>query len=293
MIRQARPKPYLRNPSAILTLSYWEYNITCKPELIEILLAYLSASPFDTFQEYEEGIKAYMPDSQTAESQADQALKDLSDQFEFSVAKQQIPETNWNAVWESNFKPVVVEDFCGVRAEFHEPLEGVRHELVIQPKMAFGSGHHETTWMCMKAMQNMPVSGQVILDYGCGTGILAILASRLGAKSILAIDIEAVAEQNTRENAERNQTTNIEARCGTLVDVQETGFDGILANINRNVIRSTMSAMFNRLKPGGWLLCSGFILDDEQLMLEEMQQSGFTHKSTDRKGNWLCMLFTR
>jgi ribosomal protein L11 methyltransferase len=275
-------------------LNYWEYHIRCTEDIAEILLAFLSDSPFTTFAEDDSGIKAYMPQSGDAdEQQADELLKELAGQFEFEWEKVVVPAQNWNALWESNFTPVVVDGFCGVRAEFHAPLENVQHELVIQPKMAFGSGHHETTWMCMKAMEQLPIQNTHLYDYGCGTGILAILASRLGAQSIEAVDIEEEAWRNTEENATRNGVANVEAYCGTLDDVRGSAFDGILANINRNVILASLPRLQELLKPGAWLLISGFILDDESILLDAAKENQLHHQQTWKKGNWLCMRFNK
>jgi ribosomal protein L11 methyltransferase len=273
-------------------MDYWQYTIKTAPEIAEMLTAFLSEAPFDTFEEHEEGLNAYMPAS--ADALATEVLLDeLKQQFEFGWEKTFIPGQNWNEIWESNFHPVVVNDFCAVRADFHPPAQGVRFELVINPKMAFGTGHHETTWQCIAAMENLPMQGAHLLDFGCGTGILAILASKLGARAIEAIDIEDESYRNTMENSAINDVQNVEARCGVLRDVQGRDFDGVLANINRNVILDSLPALAGMLKPRAWLLASGILAQDETAIVEAAAANGFSKKQQTQRGNWLCILFEK
>jgi ribosomal protein L11 methyltransferase len=181
-----------------------------------------------------------------------------------------------------------------VRADFHEPFgDQVRFDLVINPKMAFGTGHHETTHMCLAALEHIDVKGQKILDYGCGTGILAILASKLGAAELEAIDIEEESYKSTIENCADNDVHNVTSRCGTIVNVQGSNFDGILANINRNIIMESLPRLNELCKPGGWMLTSGFLRQDEGTMVEAAAKHGFVQKSINQKGNWLCILFEK
>lgn len=270
-------------------MDYWKYTLHAPPETSEILVAYLADAPFDTFEETENGLNAYLP-SHFDQAKIDLQLLDLQKQFDFSWEKTFLPSQNWNEIWESNFPPVVVGDFCAVRADFHEPIQGVKHELVINPKMAFGTGHHETTWQCIAAMEHLPISGKKILDFGCGTGVLAILASKLGATEVEAVDIEEESYRNTLENSEVNDVTNVTARCGTLADVQGRDFDGIMANINRNVILESLADLARLLKAGGWLLVSGILIQDEEVVTAAAK-SGFEKKKKTERGNWLCLEF--
>ncbi|MBK9335635.1 MAG: 50S ribosomal protein L11 methyltransferase [Lewinellaceae bacterium] len=275
-------------------MHYYKYTICTTPDIAEILPAFLSDAPFDTFQETEEGLHAYMPapSGEGSETEADALLTDLQEQFAFTWNKEFLPAQNWNKIWESNFQPVIVEDFCAVRADFHEPIAGVQHELVINPKMAFGTGHHETTWMCLRALRDLPCAGAHLLDYGCGTGVLAILAARLGAKEVEAVDIEEESYRNTLENSAVNGVAeHIIARCGTLEAVQGAGFDGILANINRNVILDSLPRLAALVKPGGWLLVSGILREDETVVTEAATRVGFVFQQRAERGNWLCMKF--
>lgn len=273
-------------------MDYWQYALRTGPETAEILMAFLSESPFDTFEETPEGINAFLPASADPVA-AEAHLQELQAQFPFEWERAHIPGQNWNELWESNFEPVIVGDFCAVRAEFHAPIPGTRHELVIQPRMAFGTGHHETTWMCLAAMERLPIAGGKLLDYGCGTGILAILAARLGAASIEAVDIEQESYQNTLDNAAANDVHSIIARCGTLAAVQGRDFDGIFANINRNVILDSLETLAQIIRPGGWLLSSGFMPADREIIVDAAKSAGFDYVQEAQKGYWLCVEFRK
>lgn len=274
-------------------MDYWKYTLRTGADTAEILLAYLGEAPFDTFEETPEGLDAYLPASADA-LQTEQALDELRAQFEFDWEKTFLPGQNWNEVWESNFQPVVVGNFCAVRADFHPPLENVRYELVINPKMAFGTGHHETTWLCLAALERLPVQGAHLLDFGCGTGILAIMAARLGAAQVEAIDIEEEAYRNTLENSAVNGVAaQITARQGVLSDVQGSHFDGVLANINRNVLLDAFPHLADLLKPGGWLLISGILAQDEAAVSAAAEAAGFIKKGLAQRGNWVCVEFAR
>ena len=273
-------------------MNYHKYELKTDPETADILVAFLSDSPFDTFEESTHGLNAYAPaTASTAEIEA--LLLDLQGQFDFSWDKELIEGQNWNELWESNFQPVIVGEFCAVRADFHEPIPGVKWELVINPKMAFGTGHHETTWQCIAAIEHLPLESAKVLDYGCGTGILAILASKQGATEVEAVDIEIESYRNTIENSAANGVNNVVARLGTLNDVQGRDFDGILANINRHVILESLPALAELLKPNGWLLISGILLSDEEIVTEATEKAGFSKKALKSRGNWLCGVFEK
>ncbi|MBL7827459.1 MAG: 50S ribosomal protein L11 methyltransferase [Saprospiraceae bacterium] len=276
----------------INTMDYYRYDLNCASDQADMLIAFLSEGAFDTFEENETGLSAYLP-ARAGVEEAERLLSDLQQQFEFTWERQFIPGQNWNEIWESNFQPVIVHDFCAVRADFHPPISGVKWELVINPKMAFGTGHHETTWQCMAALEKIPVQGQILLDFGCGTGILAILASKLGAAEIEAVDIEEESYRNTIENSQVNGVNNVVARCGTLDAVEGTAFDGILANINRHVILDALPRLAQLVKPGAWLLISGILLTDETIVVEAAAEAGFDKQWITKRGNWLCGYFVQ
>lgn len=273
-------------------MDYFKYEIKINTDLSEILIAFLSEAPFDTFEETDHGVNAYLPAGGENESDADELLSDLQQDYELSWTKSFIKGENWNEIWESNFQPVVVNDFCAVRADFHQPISGVRHELVINPKMAFGTGHHETTWMCLAALEHLPVSDTRLLDYGCGTGILAIMASKLGAAEIEAVDIEPQSYENTIENARINSVSNIIPRLGDINAVEGKDFDGILANINRHIILDSLEHLSHLIRPGGWLLISGILLQDQAIVTEAAAAVGFRTETVNQRGNWLSIVMS-
>jgi ribosomal protein L11 methyltransferase len=280
-------------------MNYYALTIIPKEyteERLEILTAVLGELPFDTFEETDKGLKAYIPEKELTQD-VDNELIALSAQFDFSFKKTFIPYQNWNSVWESNFQPIQVDDFVAVRADFHPNTEGVEFDLIVNPKMAFGTGHHETTYMMMQHMRSIDFKGKKVLDYGCGTGILAILAAKLGAVDLEAVDIEAPSYENTIENCAINNVDNVTAICGILDDVPSHDFDIILANINRNIIIDSLDDLKNRLKTRenpsdteGVLLISGFLKIDENTILQATNYAGFKHQKTLHRGNWLSML---
>lgn len=273
-------------------MPYLQYHFTTAPEWRDILLAFLGEMPFEVFEETEDGLLAYVP-AESADEALDAEINELKSRFELSWSKQLLPDQNWNEVWESNFQPVIVDDFCAVRAEFHEPITGVQHELIIQPRMAFGTGHHATTEMMMRQMRHLHFPGAEVLDYGCGTGILAILAARLGASHTDAVDIEDESHANTLHNADLNGTPQIHAFCGTLEAVPHRIYDIILANINRNVLLETMSAMAERLRADGTLLLSGILAQDVPVITESAAAQGLKPVSQLQQGDWVCIALQR
>ncbi|MCS7036463.1 MAG: 50S ribosomal protein L11 methyltransferase [Saprospiraceae bacterium] len=275
-------------------MNYWKYRLCTDSTTAEVLLAYLAEAPFDSFQETDEGLDAYLPDAQGNREIAEALLGDLQQEFSFDWEAQFLPAQNWNAIWEANFPPVVIEDFCAVRAPFHAPIAGVVYDLVIEPKMAFGTGHHETTWMCLRALRDLPCAGARLLDFGCGSGVLAILAARLGAAEVVAVDIEEESFRSTAENSAANGVAEqVRVYWGDLSAVPEGVFDGILANINRNVILASLPDLHQRLRAGGWLLISGILLSDADIVGATARQAGFLLKRRDERGTWLCLLFQK
>ncbi len=287
-------------------MNYYSFEITppqYNEEDNDVLTALLSDLPFDTFEDTGTCLKAYISE-ENCTPEIENELVVLSKELDFQFIKTFIPYQNWNVLWESNFEPIQVDDFVAVRADFHAPTplfnpqtsEGVLFDLVINPKMAFGTGHHETTYMMMQLMQHINFEGAKVLDYGCGTGVLAILASKLRAEVIEAVDIEIASFDNTIENCVINQVENVKAFHGTLDVIAAHDFDVILANINRNVILESISSLKNKLHTvrkdsfgEGVLLISGFLKEDETIMREAVIRNGFTVQNIIQRGNWLCM----
>ncbi len=268
---------------------YFICRIKAKKEKYDLIIAILSELlPFDSFEEKKDSLDAYLTVGIFPEN-IDADIKELAIQLDFSFSWDKLPDKNWNEEWESGFKPVYVDKFCQIRADFHNPQPGIKYDIVINPKMAFGTGHHETTFMMIKMMAGLSFSGKKILDYGCGTGILAILASKLNALEIDAVDIEKPAYENTIENAQINDVFNIRALLGDINAVLDEGFDIILANINRNVILNSFETIRKKMKPNSILLISGILKQDEEIIMKAIQKNGFTIDSRLEKGEWMCM----
>lgn len=269
-------------------MDYYKFEFQTQPQNSEMLIALLGQLPFDAFDEKDEGFDAFIPFKDYSD-EVETGILEFKNLFEFTHEKTIIKYKNWNALWESNFETIVVGDFCGIRADFHSPLAQVKHEIIINPKMAFGTGHHETTWMMIAQMEHLDFKDKTVFDYGCGTGILAILASQRGAKYIDALDIELPSYENTLENSRINNIENIQSIHGTLNKTKENTYDIILANINRHVILESFSALNNMLPKDGILLISGILLSDETLVQNAALENGFQVIEINRKNNWICM----
>lgn len=259
----------------------------------EILIAFLSDYGFDSFQEEEDGSLSAFQLSSEHETSLKQ-LSELNEQFSLEFTWESLPEKNWNEIWESNFEPIKVGEKLGIRASFHSPMEGVKEELVLDPKMAFGTGHHATTYMVSDAMFDVNLKDKTVLDYGCGTGVLAILGKRLGAGFTWAVDIERPSYENTLENAEINGVYLDVVTHGTLDDVDpQRRFDVILANINRNVILASLPSLYERLNTGGLLFVSGILEHDGKLVEDTALSAGFTVNRRQQRQDWLAWIFSR
>jgi len=255
----------------------------------ELLMAELTELNASGFEEKETELHAYM-DADHFEEQAIEALA-LTHDTRYTVDK--IPEQNWNATWEANFQPVIVEDFVTVRADFHDLEIKTPYEIKITPKMSFGTGHHATTQLMMMQMKNIDFNNKSVLDFGTGTGILAILAEMLGASNVIAIDNDEWSYSNAIENLERNEISNIEVKLGTLESQQGKEFEIILANINRHILLQYMADMYTLLKTGGILLMSGLLAEDENIVAEAAKKAGFIYKATNALNNWIVLYFEK
>lgn len=248
----------------------------------DLLIAQLAELDFDAFEETEEGLHAFISSADFDEN----ALKALL--LEMPYAQNEIPKQNWNQLWESNFEPVQVEDFVGIRAGFHQAIEGVIHEIVITPKMSFGTGHHATTYLVMKAMRDLDFKGKTVLDFGSGTGILAILAEKLGAQSVLAIDNDDWCIENSIENLAINQTQVIrvqKADSAALLDQ----YDLVLANINKHIILENMDNLGKVLASSGTILLSGLLVEDEPDIVAACSKNGWKHLFTNTRNGWIVL----
>lgn len=263
------------------------------PWLADLLTAEMASLGYDTFIETEEGFEAFILENLFDEDAVAQLTGSRDGDFFISWHKETIAAQNWNEVWEKNyFKPLVVSNQVVVRAPFHTEFPHYPLEIVIEPKMAFGTGNHETTSLVMEILLSMDFSQRKVLDMGCGTGILAILASKRGAREITAIDNDPWSFQATSENILLNQTPNVKPLLGNATLLGEEKFDIILANIQKNVILNDLPAYASVLEPGGVLITSGFFHTDLPEIQAKAANEGFSLKEVRENNQWVASLFT-
>ena len=268
------------------------YHLDTDPDTADVLVALLAVHPVNGSVQHERGLTIYL-ESDADVGAFETVLAGLQAQWGFGVERFEEPMRNWNREWERYFEPVRVGDCVALRADFHEPIPEVRHEIVIQPEMAFGTGHHATTYMMLQAICELsPMPGRV-LDYGCGTGVLALLAAMRGAAEVEGVDIEAPAVANSRVHFERNGHPEIEVYEGTLDDVSGEGYGLILANIVRSVIVASLPTLYHKLSPGGWLLVSGILIREEHLLREALAAHDYEIIDVRHRGDWLCGILRR
>lgn len=268
--------------------AFWAIRIhTNNPDIDAILPEWLDFN-IESFWEEPGALIAYVPESQWTTEQ-EETFRILMSGKGLLWEKEYVPARNWNAVWEAGFDPVRIPGWCLVRAEFHKKESGYLHEILIRPQMAFGTGHHETTYMMLEWLKDLDVTGKDVFDYGCGTGILAILAAKLGANKVLGVDIEEPAIENAREHAVMNQTPEILWVLGDLEACPKASYDLVLANINRNVLLDSANALYEILNFGGDLLLSGILEEDKDTIFKKYQQEGFQIQSFRQRGNWLSI----
>jgi ribosomal protein L11 methyltransferase len=257
---------------------------TTDADIQEILIALLSTLGYEGFEQQDAVLQAFVPEEQFDAGALDEVLRPKG----LSYSTVRLEERNWNEEWEKNFQPVQVEEFCAIRAHFHAPIPGVLHELVITPKMSFGTGHHATTYMMLQAMKDLDFRGRRVLDFGTGTGVLAILAERLGAGEVLAIDNDDWSIDNALENVATNHCTRIMVRKSDSIPAGEL-FNIILANINKHVIVSQLVVIGQQLAPGGVILLSGLLVDDIKDIESEALRNNLSISLRMTKGSWICL----
>ncbi|HEK19914.1 MULTISPECIES: 50S ribosomal protein L11 methyltransferase [unclassified Mucilaginibacter] len=276
-------------------MNYYELlftTVTTEDYQQDLLIAALGEIGFDTFEELDLGFKAYIPVDNFDQQVLDETLEPYREMFTFSYEVTLIPQKNWNEVWESNFEPIQIGDQVFVRATFHEAKPEFPYEIVIDPKMAFGTGHHQTTAMMMQMMLENDFDGKKVLDMGCGTGILAILAAKLGATDLTAIDYDPVCYESTIENAPLNQVDNIKALCGSKEVIPAEQYDIILANINRNILLDQMESYAKVLTPGGEIYFSGFYESpDLDIITEEARKYNLKYITHKKDKEWVAAKF--
>lgn len=267
---------------------YCEITIAADASLQELLIAVLAEIGYEGFEESEGSLKAYISEEAFEEN----ALNNVLRYYNAGYSKSMIKKQNWNLLWESNFEPVQVDDFVGIRAGFHPPFNKVRHEIVITPKMSFGTGHHATTYLVMKLMEEVDFTGKTVFDFGTGTGILAILAEKLGAAQVLAVDNDDWCIENARENIVVNGCKHIDIQKSESLVINKQ-YDSILANINRNSILENLPELVKGLSLNGQLLLSGLLETDEKEITDACLAAGLTHHKTLIRNGWIAGWFVR
>lgn len=267
------------------TSNYIEISIACDtPEQQEIVMAGLIDLGYDGFNEEGLKLQAYIPEAGFNQEELEIALGESGNRFQVAV----VANRNWNEEWESSFEPVRLDNFCMVRAHFHKPDAAVTYDIVITPKMSFGTGHHATTFLMMEAMRKEDFRAKQVLDFGTGTAVLAILAEKMGADFVSALDNDEWSINNGIENLEHNKCSKIELQLRDSLEKDKT-FDVVLANINRNVILGNMSSLAGSLKPGGVLLLSGFLVADLPFIREGIDKFKMTMNGHTEKNGWLSV----
>jgi ribosomal protein L11 methyltransferase len=258
----------------------------------EILVAVLSDLPFESFDENQELVLGYVPGDSVDLEEISQITSPLP--FSVNIEHELIPDQNWNEVWEKNyFKPLLIGNRCLVRAPFHIEYQPAEFELIIEPKMAFGTGNHETTTLVAEQILDMDLTGKTVLDMGCGTGILGMLASLKGAKTVTAIDIDTWSYESTIENARLNNIFNLEAKLGDASLLGNETFDVIFANIHKNVIVNDLPAYDRVLESGGKLWLSGFYTQDMPDVKAKAESLGLQETGYHEKNNWVVYSFAK
>ncbi|CAL2085509.1 50S ribosomal protein L11 methyltransferase [Tenacibaculum sp. 190524A02b] len=270
----------------------YTFKVTPKEPATEILIAELGNVGFESFVENEQGVTAYIQKQDWNESILEEIFILNSPEFIFEYQNTEVAQTNWNAEWEKNFQPIQVDDLVSIRAPFHEN-PNLRYDIVIEPKMSFGTGHHETTHMMVQHLLNLDLDDKKVLDMGCGTGILAIFAEIKGAKPIDAIDIDKWCYENSIENVERNKCQEINVYQGDAKLLIDKKYDVIIANINRNILLNDMETYINSLNEEGTLLLSGFYKEDISIIDSNVIKYGLSLYKTIERNNWVALRYQK
>jgi len=266
-------------------------QVICNPDFTEILMAEIADAGFDTFLETDNGFEAYVEMEKYDKEQLEFVKQKYSIQTPVVFHQDRIQKRNWNEEWEKSYEPIIVEDKCLIRADFHTIEKKYPYELIITPKMSFGTGHHQTTYLMVKNQMEMDHRGKRVMDAGCGTAILSVMACKLGASEVEAFDIDEWSVSNGKENIEINGCSNIHHQQGKLSELNfDGGFDIILANINKNVLLDEIKLYKKYLNPQGSLLLSGFYTEDILDLLQEASQFSLQEKHRDEKENWAALL---
>jgi ribosomal protein L11 methyltransferase len=268
-------------------MNYLQYDFkTENPGQMEQIVALLADQGFIGFEEEENNLNAFIPENDFNEDRFSTFINMFAT---IAYTKTIVEPINWNKKWEEDFKPVMVDDFVAIRAVFHQPINRVAHEIIITPKMSFGTGHHATTYLMIKQMKEINFQGKSVLDFGTGTGVLAILAMKLGAAKVVAIDYDEWSILNANENIVQNGCPNIYLEQANTISPNQ-GFDIILANINLNVIKSNLSSIVTSSLTGATILLSGFLKENEIALISDLEDAGLQYLSTMQSGEWILIM---
>jgi len=269
-------------------MEYTEIDIRLKPVVpfADILVARLNEIEFESYCEDENGVKAYVQTHLLDENAVKEIINEVAKSCDLSFTIAKVKQENWNEKWENNFEPVHINDKCVIRAHFHAPFHDFEHEIIITPKMSFGTGHHETTALVMNEMFEIDFTDKSVLDMGTGTGVLAILAAKLGATSLIGIDFDKWAYENSVENAQINAISTINFIHGDANLIGDEKFDIILANINRNIILQDIAIYVKAMNTNSEIIFSGFLKQDIPLILEKSKQLGLDLVASKHKNKW-------
>lgn len=274
-------------------MNYIELALQAEADFVEILMAELGELGFESFVETKDGLEAYIQEEIFDDLSIKNMLEGYAAQTPITYSFKKIERQNWNAEWESNFPPITVADKILVRATFHESQPNFEHEIIITPKMSFGTGHHETTSQMLALQLDISHEGKKVLDVGTGTGILAIFASKLGASEVKAFDIDEWSVENTIENVELNDTKNVSVRLGTIDNEPHDTYDIVLANINRNILIREIPIYATFMAPESSLLVSGFYEHDIADIEAVATQAGLKKQKQISKNNWAAVVFSK
>jgi ribosomal protein L11 methyltransferase len=273
-------------------MEYLQIHFTHITEIqSEILIAQLNEIGFDGFEEETNALKAFIPSNNFDENIFNSFI-----QTDIKYTKSIIKKENWNAIWEADFEPIQVQypnsskPFVYIRAGFHEAKDGFEYDIVVTPKMSFGTGHHATTFLMVQQMSQIDFKGKTVIDFGTGTGVLAILADKMGAKHILGLDCDDWSIENAEENAAINNSNNIELLKAETIPKQAEKVDIMLANINLNIISENIFSIKDAVKPNAIVLFSGIMLHDEPNIINVIEKEGFIIKEILKKDNWLAIM---
>ena len=276
-------------------MNYLEFQFKVEPQqpATEILIAELNEIGFESFVEEEDSLKAYIPENNFQEKLLDDLSILKSDGFKIAFEKKLIQDQNWNAKWESEYEPVIVDERCYIRAPFHPSKPEVEFEIEIEPQMSFGTAHHETTYQMIQLLMDENLEGLSVLDMGCGTAVLAILAAMKDAKTIDAIDNDEWAFNNACENVKKNHYPNIKVFRGDASLLIDQSYDIIIANINKNILLRDMHAYVKVLQKDGKILFSGFYENDLIDIQKKATSLGLRYKNHISKNNWVAAVFIK